>query len=350
LDGVEEVERERLKAQLEVAAQTAKPKYDFQSFYTTETDRMARGIREFSGVYDSSPLMLAVNLETDEKYAIREAEAITTENILKFVEDIAAGKLASLRKSAPRPPNDQHPDHPSVTEVVASSFDELVLQGSQDVLLDVFADWCGPCRAIAPTIAALSEIFADNPNIVIAKLDCDKNDVDRTYLPETSIPNIKLFRGANKKEPVKYKGNRSLDDFIEFLHSNATTPFDLEVVKAKGKKMLEEAEKKLIKNVKHIQTAEEFNEHLKSDKLVIVDYFATWCGPCKAIAPIYANLSEEFSNALFLKVDVDKLKEVAREQQVKCMPTFKAYKNGTAVGSLEGADVNGLKKLVTDNI
>ena len=103
---------------------------------------------------------------------------------------------------------------------------------------------------MAPTLELLSEVFADNNNIVVAKLDCETNDVDRTciftfvlfylfilirfvyvyiwffwlykYLPETSIPNIKLFTAANKKEPIKYKGNRTLEDFIQFLHTNAT--------------------------------------------------------------------------------------------------------------------------------
>jgi len=233
-------------------------------------------------------------------------------------------------------------------QVVASSFKELVLEGGKDVLLDVFADWCGPCVAIAPTIKALADTLSDNENIVIAKIDCDANDIDRDYIPETSIPNIQLFPAANKRSPLKYKGNRTLESFLEFLHENATVKFDLEAAKAKGKKLAEEQEKKSLKNVKHVETTQQFKDFLSQpDKLVVVDFFATWCPPCKAIAPFYADLSELFAGALFLKVNVDQLSEVAGEQDISCMPTFKLFKNGEPIGKIEGADPGKLRELVS---
>jgi len=235
--------------------------------------------------------------------------------------------------------------------VVTTSFDELVINNSKDVFLDVYADWCGPCVAVAPTIAELADVFADNDDIVIAKLDCDVNELNRTYLPETSIPNMKLFPASNKSKPVKYEGDRSLPSFIDFVHANATKKFDLEAAKAKAVKVSAERAKKELKNVKPVHSTEEFNEHLKAtDKLVIVDFFATWCPPCKFIAPVFADFSEEFSAVTFLKVNVDELEAVAQAQGISCMPTFKAYKNGAELGKVEGASAKDIKALITANI
>lgn len=78
-------------------------------------------------------------------------------------------------------------------------------------------------------------------------------------------------------------------------------------------------------------------------KLVVVDFTATWCGPCQRIAPIFESLSTKYPSAVFLKVDVDKCAETATGQGVSAMPTFIFYRNKIKLDSCQGADSAALE-------
>ncbi|KAL3906931.1 MAG: hypothetical protein SGILL_009079, partial [Bacillariaceae sp.] len=72
-------------------------------------------------------------------------------------------------------------------------------------------------------------------------------------------------------------------------------------------------------------------------KLVVIDFTASWCGPCKAIAPLYKELSEEFGDdVVFLKVDVDENPDTAAKYSVSAMPTFVFISSGSVVDRLMG--------------
>ncbi|CAM9478165.1 unnamed protein product [Scytosiphon promiscuus] len=73
-------------------------------------------------------------------------------------------------------------------------------------------------------------------------------------------------------------------------------------------------------------------------KLVVIDFHATWCGPCKRIAPFLAQLSETLTDVVFLKVDVDENSEASEQYEVEAMPTFKFLKNGEVIATITGAD------------
>jgi len=98
--------------------------------------------------------------------------------------------------------------------------------------------------------------------------------------------------------------------------------------------------------VKDIESKAEWQQTIDSNPVVFVDCYATWCGPCKVISPIFDKLSEEHTNAKFIKVDVDKLPDVAQELGVRAMPTFFAFKDGKPAGDMMGANPPALQQLI----
>lgn len=92
--------------------------------------------------------------------------------------------------------------------------------------------------------------------------------------------------------------------------------------------------------IPQIATKEEFDNIIKDTKvLVIVDFFATWCGPCKVIAPVLEEWAEKYKDQVkFIKVDVDENEETAEACEVSAMPTFHFYKDGAKVDTAVGAN------------
>ena len=89
--------------------------------------------------------------------------------------------------------------------------------------------------------------------------------------------------------------------------------------------------------VEHINENQFKSVVLESEKQVLVDFFATWCGPCRQMSPILEQVSEERSDVKIVKVDVDENQNLAAEYGVMSIPTLIYFKGGKAVSQAVGA-------------
>ncbi|KAH9489583.1 Thioredoxin-like protein 1 [Bulinus truncatus] len=101
-------------------------------------------------------------------------------------------------------------------------------------------------------------------------------------------------------------------------------------------------------NVRQITNDTDFSTELNNAgiKLVVADYFATWCGPCRAVAPAFAEMSTKYPKAVFLKIDVDQCQDTAQREGVSAMPTFIFYRNKVKVDMMRGADATLLEEKI----
>uniref|UniRef100_A0A0K0E755 Thioredoxin n=1 Tax=Strongyloides stercoralis TaxID=6248 RepID=A0A0K0E755_STRER len=98
--------------------------------------------------------------------------------------------------------------------------------------------------------------------------------------------------------------------------------------------------------LKNVTEKSELNKifNTSSGSLIVIDFYASWCGPCKLIAPHFAKMAQQYTDVVFIKIDVDEAEDLAELYDIKVMPTFYFIKNNATLAVLEGNCVDDIKK------
>eukprot|EP00640_Fibrocapsa_japonica_P005927 CAMPEP_0113943346 /NCGR_PEP_ID=MMETSP1339-20121228/23198_1 /TAXON_ID=94617 /ORGANISM="Fibrocapsa japonica" /LENGTH=112 /DNA_ID=CAMNT_0000948191 /DNA_START=241 /DNA_END=579 /DNA_ORIENTATION=- /assembly_acc=CAM_ASM_000762 len=108
--------------------------------------------------------------------------------------------------------------------------------------------------------------------------------------------------------------------------------------------------------VTDIQSVGDFDKAVNDaagDSLVVVDFSTTWCGPCKIIAPKFEEMSERYTDVIFLKVTGDANKETSqlmKREAVRSVPAFHFWKKGEKIEKVNGANADAIEAAIKDNM
>lgn len=208
-------------------------------------------------------------------------------------------------------------------------FEELI-QSEKPVLVDFFATWCGPCKAMHPVLEELKNEIGDAARI--AKIDVDQHEELAARYRIQAVPTFIVFK---KGEAVwRHSGVISGKDLKAVIEQNSQQEEMKKIIAMVAlvfSCMLAYAQTNgevivmnkamFIKDVFDYEKSQDWK--YKGNKPAIIDLYADWCGPCRMVAPIMKELAKEYADKIVVyKVNVDKEKELAALFNATSIPLF----------------------------
>ena len=205
-------------------------------------------------------------------------------------------------------------------EFTDSNFKDTALTAGNISLVDFWAEWCGPCKMLTPVIEQLATEF--DGKVKVGKLNVDNNPQTAAQYGVRSIPTILILKDGeivDKQVGVTSKANLAAKlEAVLATVTSATTEAAPEEAPPSGPFEFTDAN---------------FSASaLAGDNVSVIDFWAEWCGPCKALTPIIEELSTDFNGkATIGKLNVDNNPETAMKYGVRSIPTIIILKNGEIV-------------------
>ncbi|XP_062235458.1 protein disulfide-isomerase A4 [Platichthys flesus] len=189
---------------------------------------------------------------------------------------------------------------------------DTFIEGKDTVLVEFYAPWCGHCKSFAPEYEQIAQTLKENdPPIHVAKVDATIASGLATRFEVSGYPTIKILKNG---EPVDYDGDRTQKAIVDRVTEVAQP----------GWKPPPEATLVL--------TNDNFDETVNNADIILVEFYAPWCGHCKRLAPEYEKAAKELSQRSppipLAKVDATVESEVATRFGVTGYPSLKIFRKG----------------------
>eukprot|EP00455_Lapot_gusevi_P011784 TRINITY_DN154_c0_g1_i2.p2 TRINITY_DN154_c0_g1~~TRINITY_DN154_c0_g1_i2.p2 ORF type:complete len:470 (+),score=215.22 TRINITY_DN154_c0_g1_i2:71-1480(+) len=163
-----------------------------------------------------TPSVILHDMAKKEKFIYDESKEVTVAELRKFVTAWSKGELEPFFKSEPIPETNDG----DVKVIVGKNFKELVLDSSQNVLVEFYAPWCGHCKSLKPIYEKLGAQFKDDSSVIIGAVDATANDVP---VEIEGFPTILFYPAGDKSNPIPYEGDRSLDAMAKFVQEHSAS-------------------------------------------------------------------------------------------------------------------------------
>ncbi len=189
---------------------------------TISTKNDGHGLFERLGEYlgvdtDNTPAVLLLKDGSD-KYRF-EGETVTVDELTSFVAKVNNGEIEPFLKSAEIPETNDE----AVKVVVGKTFNKVVMGTHKEVLVKFYAPWCGHCKHLAPHYDEAAKRLANNPNILLVKVDSTENEVAGADVQ--GFPTLKFYRRDKKAEPFEFNGGRDAEGIINWIKEHTEYPW-----------------------------------------------------------------------------------------------------------------------------
>nr|XP_028587975.1 protein disulfide-isomerase A4 isoform X1 [Podarcis muralis] len=192
-----------------------------------------------------------------------------------------------------------------------ANFDTFV-EGKDTVLLEFYAPWCGHCKQFAPEYEKIAQALKENdPPIPVAKIDATAASTVSGRFDVSGYPTIKILK---KGQPVDYEGSRTEAEILakvkEVSQPDWVPPPEVTLV----------------------LTSENFDLVVNEADIILVEFYAPWCGHCKRLAPEYEKAAKELSKRMppipLAKVDATAETDLAKRFDISGYPLLKIFRKG----------------------
>ncbi|XP_075414890.1 protein disulfide-isomerase A4 isoform X2 [Tenrec ecaudatus] len=190
------------------------------TFALADEEDYAAEVKDLGLGESGEDINAAVLDEGGRRFAMEPTE-FDADALREFVMDFKEGKLKPVIKSQPVPRNNKGP----VKVVVGRTFEDVVLDPRNDVLIEFYAPWCGHCKQLEPVYTALGKKYRGHKGLVIAKMDATANEATSDRYKVDGFPTIYFAPSGDKQNPIRFEGaNRDLEHLSKFIEEHRAWP------------------------------------------------------------------------------------------------------------------------------